>query len=299
MPIFQMIPVDSLIEPLNRQRNETLYEGIDELRNSIRSNGLQQPIGVVALPGGQHRIIWGERRSIAVTQLQWTAIPAMVYEPGEADEDALMGQENYHRTSTNDAEEARYYKRILPKYVEGTIGMARELNVPQSRIEKLLLVLDGDPEVFGALAKGEISVAQAHEINQFAAPGYRLQCLERVRTTGFSANAIKQWRKQLREQGIDQGAAEQQQDWAKPMTPTLNIPQGHCQIGNHDVPLLDRKVVDICFEHYNIFLRGLECLGQIDVITNAGLLPDFMRLLRRAEQELDNGGSGRHEGQAA
>ena len=285
MPTFQMIPVDALVEPANRQRSDTLLERIDELRESIRLNGLQQPIGVLALPHNQYRIIWGERRSIAVTQLQWMLIPAMVYEIGEADEDQLMGAENYHRNNTSDAEEAEYYARMMPREPEGTIGLARKLNVPQSRIENLLLCQAGDEKVFAAMRQRKISLAQACEINKFKSPGYRLQALERASVEGTSAYYLGRWRKEIQRQGIDQDAADQQANWSTPLPGATQEPMDLCTIGNHQTPLHDRKIYSICNAHYNVFLEGLEWLGRIRTIEEAGLLPKMMRLLREAEAE--------------
>lgn len=290
MPTFQMIPVDSLEAPENPQRTETLYEGIDSLRDSIRTNGLQQPIGVTRTDSITFRIIWGHRRSIAVTQLGWSHIGAMVYEAGEGNADALMGAENYHRTQTNDAEEARYYKRILPNYPEGTIGLARELNVPQSRIERLLLCLEGDPKVFEAMAAGELSMAQAYEINKFKSPGYRLQALERVRVDNTGADTLRRWRQDIQRQGIDNSAAEQQVTWATPVKPVGQEPLAHCMLGNHEVPLLARKMYDICGDHWNIVIAGLEALGREEVLKEAGYYPAFMQLLHTAEEALKPNG---------
>jgi len=287
MPTFSMVPTANLVEPENPQRVETLLERIDELRDSIRTNGLQQPIGVVAQTDGQYRIVWGHRRSIAVTQLGWAQIAAMVYQPGEADTDTLMGAENYHRTNTSDAEEAIYYARILPKYAEGTIGLARELNVPERRIGELLRCLEGDPRVFTALSHKAVSLAQAVEINKFKSPGYRLQALERAVTEGTSAHYLRRWRSEIQRQGMDDNAVAAQTAWndAIPTTPT--VPTDICNIGNHEVPLQERKVYAICHEHYNVFLAGLEALGKQRIIEENGYLPEFIRLLRKAEA--DNG----------
>ena len=284
MPTFQMISVAKLVDPLNPQRQETLYERIDELRASIQANGLQQPIGVRDLTNGEYRIIYGHRRSIAVTQLGWSHVPSLVFGPDEGDEDVLMGAENYHRTQTNDAEEARYYQRILPKYPEGTIGMAKDLNVPQARIERLLLCLQGDPKVFELMGLGKLSLAQAFEINKFQSPGYRLQAIERCLNEGIGADILRRWRSDLQRQGIDQAAVQPQATWTDKQPVTPDVPTDMCNIGNHMVPLQFRKVYAICNEHYNVFLEGLEALGKIRVIEEAGLLPQFMRLLHTAEE---------------
>lgn len=291
MPVFLQVPVVDLVEPENPQRITSSLERIDELRDSIRQNGLQQPIGVERLPEGKFRIIWGHRRSIAVTQLGWLQIPAMVYELGEADPDALMGAENYHRTQTNDMEEALYYKRILPKYPEGTMGMSRELNVPMKRIEDLLLLAEGDPDVFALLGERKLSMAQAMQVNKFASPGYRKQATEMAVRDGTSADRLRLWRRDVQRQGLDKDAEQRQVTWSTPLPGQGEIPMGHCQIGNHEVPLMLRKVYDICNEHYNVFLQGLEALGREVTLQEAGLYHHIVRLLKVAEGqgEVDNG----------
>ena len=290
MPTYQMIPVLQLVEPHTPQRTETLLERIDELRDSIRSNGLQQPIGVQR-EGESYRIVWGHRRSIAVTQLGWTVIPAMVYEADEPlDADALMGAENYHRTQTSDKEEALFYKRILPKYAEGTIGMARELNVPQKRIENLLLLEQGDQQVFTLLGERKINMSQAIEINKFVSQGYKAQAIERAVVEGLSGEMLKRWRKELQRLHADQNAAESQERWAMPLPAESDVPQAMCCIGNHEVPLNFQRDYIICHEHYNMFLQGLEALGRERFIQEAGLWRDYQRLLSVATGDTQHGG---------
>ena len=287
MPVYQLVPVAKLVEPLNPQRVETLLAKIDELRNSIRTNGLQQPIGVVALDDGNYRIIWGHRRSIAVTQLQWEYIPAQVYQPGESDEDTLMGAENYHRNQTNDIEEARYYERILGKYPEGTIGLARELNVSQSRVESLLSVLRGNPKVVDALAKGSISLAQAVQINQFNTPGYQLHALEMAAVEGKSAESLRRWRVDVQRNLQDQPGQAVDPAWDSKIDLTPKEPMDICNLGNHQVKLNDRKYYAICHEHWNVILEGLEYFGMCSQIKNAGMWGDMLRLVRQAERALE------------
>lgn len=290
MPSFMMVEVARLVEPLNPQRAETLLDRIDELRASIHDNGLQQPIGVLALADGNYRIIWGHRRSIAVTQLKWQFVPAMVYQPGEASEDQLMGAENYHRNSTSDAEEARYYARILPNYAEGTIGIAKQLNVPQTRIERLLGVLEGNPQVWQALEKQQISLAQAHEINQFKSSGYQLQALERAIVEGTNSTMLSKWRRELKRLDMDRPDAPVDPNWDEKIQIAPVEPTEPCQIGNHDVRLLDSRIYRICNPHYNVIVEGLELLGAYRTIEESGLLPKYKALLREAEGLLNGGG---------
>lgn len=287
MPVYQLVPVSKLVEPLNPQRTETLLEKIDDLRNSIRTNGLQQPIGVLALPDDTYRIIWGHRRSIAVTQLQWDFIPAQVYQPEEADEDVLMGAENYHRNNINDVEEARYYERILGKYPEGTIGLARDLNVPQSRVENLIGTLRGNPAVVDALASGKISLAQAVEINKFNTRGYQLHALEMAAVEGKSADSLRRWRVDIQRNLQDQPGQAVDPAWDAKIDIKASEPMDTCQLGNHQVKLLDRRYYSICHEHWNLILEGLEYWGMCSTLKEAGMWGDMLRIVNQAKRALE------------
>ncbi len=292
MATFQMIPVACLIEPLNPQREETLLERIDELRDSLRTNGLQQPIGVMRVDEQTYRIIWGHRRSIAVTQLGWSHVAAMVYEPAEADVDTLMATENYHRNQINAKEEALFYKRVLPNYPEGTIGLARELNVSQTRVERLLMIADGDPKVLEALGAKRIRLEQAYQINKFESQGYRDQALEYAIKDGMSADRLRRWRTDVQRQGLDHAAQQVDITWKDRAAPVGDVPHAQCDITNHMVPLQFRRVVNVCNDHYNVFLEGLEVLGQMRIIQDVGLYPDFVKLMKRAEAlEAEYGGA--------
>lgn len=286
MPTYQQVPVDKLIEPLNPQRQETLYDGIDELRDSIRSNGLQQPIGVVSLPDSTYRIIWGHRRSIAITQLGWSFAPAMVYTEGEADEDTLMGAENYHRRDINPIEEARYYERILAKYPDGTIGVARECNVSQQRVENLLGLLRGNPKVVESLAAKKISVAQAVEINKFNTTGYQLHALEMAEVEGKSAESLRKWRQDIQRNLQDRPGDVTDVPIHTPGPSAPKLPTDTCNLGNHEVAILDRKYYSICTDHWNVVIEGLEYFGMMATVKEAGRWGEVLKIIRQSKIDL-------------
>lgn len=282
-----MVLVSSLVEPLFEDRQESLYENIDELRERIRTEGLHQPIGVVALPDGKHRIIWGHRRSIAVTQLGWEFIDAKIHQEGEIDERRAKVTENLHRNNLSIAEEARMWDYLLPSDPEGTIGLARTYNVPQSRIEGLLGLLRGDPDVWKAVAERGLNKSQAIAINRFPSKGYRLHALELAEREGWSAERIERWHTEKRAQGIDLTFEVVPHNIMEIDNSAPKVPMDVCMLGNHEVTLNDRKIWVICTEHWNLVIKGLEYNGQMTVLEEAGYLPEFKKLLRKAEAELN------------
>lgn len=290
MPSMGRVLVSSLVAPLFEDRRETLYEGIDELRERIRVEGLHQPIGVVRLPDNQHRIIWGHRRSIAVTHLGWEYIPAMIHEPGEIDERMAKVTENMHRNQLSTTEEAKLWEYLLPSDPEGTIGLARTYNVPQSRIESHLALLNCDPDIWAALERKEISRTQAEEINKFESRGYRTQALELAIKEGMGGTAIARWRKSMLTEGVNINNGIGVTSWVEDAANQVHVPMHECKLGGHMMPVMETQTWVLCNLHITDIVTALEYGTDIMRITEAGYLPEYKRLVRKAEEALNDGG---------
>lgn len=287
MAITRMVEVDKLVEPANAMRSSTIMDGMDELRESLRTKGQEQPIGVRELPDGTYRIIWGHRRSIAATMEGWSHIEAKVFAPDEGDDDELMVTENLHRTQVSDAEMARVCKRLVANEPEGTISLSRKLNIPQARIERLLNIIDGNPLVWELFEAGGCSIAQATELNKFKSHGYLLQAIERVRVDGLGADTLRRWRIDIQRQMIDTTTHDEEIGVLQTQTADIEPPGVLCMLGNHTVPWAARRTYDVCVDHWNLVLEGLELVGIKLALVEAGLWPQVLRLKRQAEQALE------------
>ena len=290
MPVMGRVLVSSLVEPLFEDRKETIYDNMDDLRERIRTEGLHQPIGVVRLDGGAHRIVWGRRRSIAVTQLGWEYIPAMIHEEGEIDERMAKVTENLHRNNLSTTEEAKLWEYLLPTDPEGTIGLARQYNVPQSRIEGHLALLQSDPDVWAALERKDISRSQAEAINKFDSRGYRMQALELAIKEGMGGTAIDRWRKSMMAEGININNGIGVTDWQQDASQQVQVPMQACKLGNHMMPVMETQTWVICNLHINDIMAALEYGADMMTIEQSGYLPEYKKLLRKAEEALKDGG---------
>ncbi len=111
-PGYQEISVH-LIEPSPYQaRREIPTEQLSELAESIRSEGLLQPI-VVRKHGDKFQLIAGERRWRAFQQLKIKVIPARIVEASNASSAALGLIENLQREGLNAIEEAHGYASLI------------------------------------------------------------------------------------------------------------------------------------------------------------------------------------------
>jgi ParB family chromosome partitioning protein len=111
-----------LIEPNSEQpRSKFTEEKLDELAQSIRANGIIQPI-VVRKRGTRYQIIAGERRWRAAQRAGLQKIPAVIREVADEKLLELALIENIQRQELNAIEEAKAYKNLVE-----TIGLTQEM----------------------------------------------------------------------------------------------------------------------------------------------------------------------------
>lgn len=110
---FAAVPV-AQVHPSPENPRERL-EDIAELAQSIRENGLIQPIVVQRMPGEPgYRIVAGHRRHAAVQKLGWAKVPCVVRRDMLPDEELLaMLVENGQRAGLDPIEEARALQRLI------------------------------------------------------------------------------------------------------------------------------------------------------------------------------------------
>jgi ParB family chromosome partitioning protein len=111
-----------LIEPSSSQpRSRFAEEKLEDLAQSIRANGIVQPI-VVRKKGGRYQIVAGERRWRAAQKAGLQKIPSVIKEVADEKLLELALIENIQRQELNAIEEAKAYKNLID-----TIGLTQEM----------------------------------------------------------------------------------------------------------------------------------------------------------------------------
>jgi ParB/RepB/Spo0J family partition protein len=135
--------------------------GIADLANAIERQSLLSPITVYKTPEGRYAVIAGQRRLLAVRQLQWASIPAIVRESmndGEATAVSLI--ENVHRADMNPQDKAVAFRALLNNY--GSIHqVSKETGVGVTTIKKYLSLTKLSPELQMKIASGEAKATAA------------------------------------------------------------------------------------------------------------------------------------------
>jgi ParB family transcriptional regulator, chromosome partitioning protein len=111
-----------LIHPNTEQpRTRFTEENLEELAQSIRANGIVQPI-VVRKQAGKYQIVAGERRWRAAQRVGLQKIPAVVKNVSDEKLLELALVENIQRQELNPIEEAKAYKKLIE-----SVGLTQEM----------------------------------------------------------------------------------------------------------------------------------------------------------------------------
>jgi ParB family chromosome partitioning protein len=191
----ELRPIDLLRpNPLN-PRGELVPAGLDELADSMRAQGVLQPLLVT--PGGL--VVAGHRRLAAARQAGLSEVPVMVRDLSPAQQQEIMLVENLQRQDLSPVEEARGYRRILDEG-QTNAQLARRIGVPTARINARLLLLKLDDQVQWMVHRGDLpltlapvllKVADPHRQRQIATIAARRQLtiveIERIVDRGLGA----------------------------------------------------------------------------------------------------------------
>ncbi|MBM3872760.1 MAG: ParB/RepB/Spo0J family partition protein [Verrucomicrobia bacterium] len=189
-PGFIDVPV-SAVEPSRFQaRREILPEQLQELADSIRSEGLLQPI-VVRRHGDKYQLVAGERRWRAFQLLKIKVIPARVVEASDASSAALGLIENLQREGLNPVEEAYGYASLIRDFDLTQEAAAERVGRSRASVANSLRLLSLDAESQGYLAKGLLTVGHAKVLLGVDDAAQRALLVRRVIEEGLSVRGTE------------------------------------------------------------------------------------------------------------
>ena len=180
-----------LVQPSPYQaRREIPTEQLHELAESIRSEGLLQPI-VVRKAGEKYELIAGERRWRAFQLLKIKSIPARVVEATNASSAALGLIENLQREGLNPIEEAHGYASLIRDFDLTQESAADRVGKGRASVANALRLLSLETETQGYLAKGLLSVGHAKVLLGVTDSAQRAVLARRVIEEGLSVRATE------------------------------------------------------------------------------------------------------------
>ena len=155
------LPVEQLQAGAHQPRRNFDAAALDSLADSIRAQGVVQPIVVRPVAGGRYEIVAGERRWRAAQKAGLKNIPAVVRNMEDRAAMAVALVENIQRADLNPLEEATALKRLIDE-----VGLTHEQcaeAVGRSRVQvtNLLRLFELNDDVQGLLRDGKLSLGHA------------------------------------------------------------------------------------------------------------------------------------------
>ncbi len=198
---YRLLPVD-LIESSRYQPRQTFRpEALQELADSIRSQGLVQPVIVRPRGSGRYELIAGERRWRAAQLAGLHEIPAVIRTVAD---DAAMTMaliENIQREDLNPLEEAQALSRLVEEFGMTHQQAAEAVGRSRAAVSNLLRLLDLADEARRLLAGGEIEMGHARALLALA-PEVQARAARDIARHGLSVRAAEALvRRLLREGG--------------------------------------------------------------------------------------------------
>ena len=156
----------SLIDPKSDQPRKYFdKEALEELSESIKENGLLQPILVREYgEGGRYQIIAGERRFRASRLAGLTEIPAIVLDRDDRAVAQIALIENIQREDLNPLEEALAYKSLKEEYGMTQEELSEKLGKSRSAIANSMRLLDLPDPILAMVAARELSAGHARTL---------------------------------------------------------------------------------------------------------------------------------------
>jgi ParB family chromosome partitioning protein len=157
------VKVDSVLPNPYQPRTAWEEEELVDLAESIRANGVVQPI-IVRSAGAGYEVIAGERRLRAAKMAGIEAIPAIVRKANDEEMLELALIENIHRKDLNPIERAHAYRKYLDTFSLTQAEGAHRLGENRSVIANYIRLLDLPEQIQQMLVKGELTMGHARAI---------------------------------------------------------------------------------------------------------------------------------------
>jgi ParB family chromosome partitioning protein len=161
---LERLPLGQLTRGKYQPRRDIQPEALEELADSIRAQGVMQPIVVRPIGVDRYEIIAGERRWRAAQLAELDVIPAVIREVSDEVALALALIENIQRENLNAVEEAMALKRLGEEFELTQQQIADAVGKSRTQVANLLRLLALDPEVQTLLERGDLDMGHARAL---------------------------------------------------------------------------------------------------------------------------------------
>ena len=174
-----LVPIEKIYRDEQQPRKEFDEEKISELAQSIKENGLIQPLILSIRDNDTYTIVAGERRWRASQEANLKIIPSLLL-PEDLDKDEISLIENIQREDLKISEEAKAYQRLIEKNNYTHENLSKIVGKSRSHITNLLRILNLHEYFFNLLNKGIITMGHARALIGKTPEDYNEELLSKI-----------------------------------------------------------------------------------------------------------------------
>ena len=189
-PAERQVPI-SAIHPNPRQPRRYFNEAkIAELSESIRNQGILQPLVVRKIPQG-YELILGERRFRAAQRARLERVPVIVKDVSDAESLEMALVENIQREELTPIEEALAYRQLMEEFHLTQEQVAHRVGKSRPVVTNLLRVLNLPEEIKEQVDSGALTVGHARALLALNMPEQQLEMARRIMADHLSVRATE------------------------------------------------------------------------------------------------------------
>ena len=160
------ISISDLSRNPYQPRQNFSEEKLEELSNSIKKNGIIQPIAVRPnkSENGKYEIVAGERRWLAAQRAGLHEIPVTILDLSDVESLEVAIVENIQRDDLNPIEEARGYQRLNEEFKYDHESISKLMSKSRSHVSNTLRLLTLPADIIAMLEEGTLTTGQARPL---------------------------------------------------------------------------------------------------------------------------------------
>jgi ParB family chromosome partitioning protein len=161
---LETLPIEQLQPGKYQPRKDMSSEALEDLSNSIKAQGIIQPIVVRPIGDNSYEIIAGERRWRAAQLAEIAVIPCLIKDVPDESAVAIALIENIQREDLNAMEEAIALERLLTEFELTHQEVAQAIGKSRTTVTNLLRLNNLSEEVKTLLERGDIDMGHARAL---------------------------------------------------------------------------------------------------------------------------------------
>ena len=215
---LRSLPVGCIQRGRYQPRQDLREDTLRELAESIRAQGVVQPVVVRPLGEGRYELIAGERRWRAAQLAELPEVPAVIREVSDQAAIAMALIENIQREDLNPLEEAAALHRLISEFNLTHQQAAEAVGRSRAAVSNLLRLLELTEDVQRLVRERKLDMGHARALLPLPPPLQR-EAARQVQVRGLSTRETEDLARRLQQDASDPAPV------AKPLDPNLRVLQ--------------------------------------------------------------------------